>query len=62
MRRIWTVPNNPHFYYTPGYAAGLTRLSFDLRVEKTSVWFMEWRDKIESYIGWDRGCRGRTAN
>lgn len=40
---------NPHFYYTPGYIEGVTRLSFDFRVEKTSVWFMEWRDNSSPY-------------
>jgi len=40
---------NPHFYYTPGYTEGVTRLLFDFRVEKTSVWFMEWRDNSSPY-------------
>ncbi len=40
---------NPHFYYTPGYTEGVTRLSFDLRVDQSSVWFIEWRDNSSPY-------------
>ena len=40
---------NPHFYYVPGYSNGVTRLSFDFRVEETSVWFMDWRDNSSPY-------------
>ena len=40
---------NPHFYYTPGHAAGTTRLAFDFRIEKDSVWFLEWRDGGHPY-------------
>ena len=40
---------NPHFYYTPGYTEGVTRLSFDFRVDQSSVWFMEWRNNSSPY-------------
>ncbi|MHB8899856.1 MAG: right-handed parallel beta-helix repeat-containing protein [Thermoguttaceae bacterium] len=54
---------NPHFYYVPGYTEGTTRLSFDLRVEPTSTWFIEWRDNSSPYRAGPRiaGAGGQLA-
>jgi parallel beta helix pectate lyase-like protein/glycosyl hydrolase family 141 len=50
---------NPHFYYTPGYTEGVTRLAFDFRVEETSDWFMDWRDNSSPYrVGPKLTCSG----
>ena len=40
---------NPHFYYSPGHTEGVTRLVFDFRIEKDSVWFLDWRDNSQPY-------------
>ena len=42
---------NPHFYYSPGHVAGITTLRFDLRIEKATVWFMDWRDAAQPLPG-----------
>lgn len=41
---------NPHFYYAPHHAEGVTRLAFDVRIEPTSVFFVEWRDNASPYL------------
>ncbi len=41
---------NPHFSYNPHHARGLSRLNFDLRMEKGAVLFHEWRSwDVEPY-------------
>lgn len=40
---------NPHFYYQPRHAQGLSRCSFALRMEPGAVLFHEWRDKSSPY-------------
>jgi hypothetical protein len=40
---------NPHFFYSPGHVAGVTRVAFDCLVAKDSVWFTEWRDNAQPY-------------
>ncbi len=42
-------PYNPHFYFSPGHRSGTTRLAFDFRIEKDSVWFMDWRNDAQPY-------------
>lgn len=41
---------NPHFYYDPRHTNGVTRFSFDLRVEPGAVLFHEWRGKGHPYL------------
>jgi len=38
---------NPHFYYTCGYQEGVTTCSFDIRIEKKSMLYHEWREYPE---------------
>ncbi|HSH94485.1 MAG TPA: right-handed parallel beta-helix repeat-containing protein [Roseimicrobium sp.] len=40
---------NPHFYYQPHHAAGLTTMAFDLRVDAGAIFSHEWRDKASPY-------------
>jgi hypothetical protein len=40
---------NPHYYYTPGHADGITTFAFDLRLEAGAVAQVEWRDKSSPY-------------
>jgi hypothetical protein len=37
-------PYNPHLVYLPNHRSGITRFSFDMRVEPGVVMFHEWRD------------------
>ena len=39
-----TPPYNPHFVYTPGHHLGVTRVTFDLRVEAAADVAHEWRN------------------
>jgi 3D (Asp-Asp-Asp) domain-containing protein len=56
---------NPHFYYAPHHSGGTTRFAFDLKIEPTSVLFVEWRDKASPYhVGptiWIEGGKLRAA-
>jgi hypothetical protein len=50
---------NPHFFYSPGHTAAVTRLAFDFLIEERSVWFMDWRDNSQPYqIGPHLSVRG----
>ena len=40
---------NPHFYYTPNHADGVSTCSFDMRVEAGVVMYHEWRDSSTPY-------------
>jgi hypothetical protein len=40
---------NPHFFFRPGHRQGVTRCSFDLRVEPGAMLFHEWRDNSQPY-------------
>ncbi len=40
---------DPHFYFRPGHTQGVTRCSFDLRMERGAVLFHEWRDDASPY-------------
>ena len=40
---------NPHIYYLPRHRDGLTRCSFDLRIEAETVMYHEWRDDASPY-------------
>ena len=40
---------NPHFYYSPNHASGVTRCSFDMRIEEGVVMCHEWRDNAQPY-------------
>jgi len=40
---------NPHFYYSPNYADGVARCSFDIRAEEGVVMYHEWRDNAGPY-------------
>ncbi len=40
---------NPHFFYLPLHAAGVSRATFDLRVESGVDMFCEWRDDAQPY-------------
>ncbi len=40
---------NPHFFYRPNHADGVTRCSFDVRVEAGAVMYHEWRDEASPY-------------
>ncbi len=37
---------NPHFYYKPNHHSGVTRCSFDMRVEEDVRMYHEWRDVV----------------
>ncbi|MCK4324724.1 MAG: right-handed parallel beta-helix repeat-containing protein [Armatimonadetes bacterium] len=37
---------NPHFYYKPNHHSGVTRCSFDMRVEEGVRMYHEWRDDV----------------
>jgi len=41
---------NPHFYYDPRHTNGVTRFSFDIRVEPGAVLFHEWRGEGHPYL------------
>jgi hypothetical protein len=41
---------NPHFFYVPHHAEGVTRLAFDMRMEPGASMFVEWRDKASPYL------------
>jgi hypothetical protein len=40
---------NPHFYYTPNHTEGVSKCSFDMRVENGVVMYHEWRDSSTPY-------------
>lgn len=40
---------NPHFYYVPNHTSGLSRCSFDIRVEAGVTMYHEWRDNASPY-------------
>jgi hypothetical protein len=40
---------NPHFYYQPGHTDGVSRCSFDIRVEAATDMYHEWRDSSTPY-------------
>lgn len=40
---------NPHLFYKPSHADGLTTFSFDLRPEPGAIIFHEWRDSAQPY-------------
>ena len=40
---------NPHFYYVPRHHEGVTRCSFDIRVEETTEMYHEWRNEASPY-------------
>ena len=40
---------NPHFFYIPGHAEGVTRLRFKLRIEPGANMYHEWRDSASPY-------------
>ncbi len=40
---------NPHFYYMPNHTGGVTRCSFDIRVEAGVSMYHEWRDNASPY-------------
>ncbi|MBI5397136.1 MAG: right-handed parallel beta-helix repeat-containing protein [Verrucomicrobia bacterium] len=40
---------NPHFFFDPRHTNGVTRFSFDLRVEPGAVLFQEWRGEGHPY-------------
>jgi hypothetical protein len=39
----------PLFHYEPRHSGGVTRLSFDVRPDAATVFFVEWRDKASPY-------------
>jgi len=41
---------NPHFFYRPCHTDGVTRFAFDVRVEPTTVMFVEWRSDGHPYL------------
>jgi hypothetical protein len=41
---------NPHFFYDPRHTNGVTRFSFDIRVEPGAVLFHEWRGEGHPYL------------
>jgi hypothetical protein len=42
-------PYDPHFYFSPAHTQGVTRCSFDLRVEPATDFIHEWRDRSNRY-------------
>ena len=40
---------DPHFFFKPGHASGVTRLGFDVRLEPGTVLYHEWRDSHAPY-------------
>jgi hypothetical protein len=40
---------NPHLYYRPRHHQGLSRCSFDLRIEPDTAMYHEWRDSNSPY-------------
>ncbi len=40
---------DPHFYFQPNHTQGVTRCSFDLRMERGAELFHEWRDDASPY-------------
>jgi hypothetical protein len=40
---------NPHFFYVPYHREGVTRFSFDMRIEAGTVMYVEWRDDANPY-------------
>ncbi len=56
---------NPHFYFSPNHKSGITKFSFDLRVEEGVVMYVEWRDNHGPYrVGpsiWVRGTKLQVA-
>jgi len=40
---------NPHFYYQPRHAQGVSRCAFDMRIEKGTTMYHEWRDTHRPY-------------
>jgi hypothetical protein len=46
------LPNafDPHFYFRPNHKQGVTRLSFDLRIEDNANLYQEWRDAGTPYL------------
>jgi hypothetical protein len=40
---------NPHFFYCPSHTGGVTRFTFDMRVEAGVVMYHEWRDDAHPY-------------
>ncbi|MFA6560830.1 MAG: right-handed parallel beta-helix repeat-containing protein [Verrucomicrobiia bacterium] len=41
---------NPHFFYDPRHTNGVTRFSFDIRIEPGAVLFHEWRGEGHPYL------------
>ncbi|MCX6909499.1 MAG: hypothetical protein NTY01_15855 [Verrucomicrobia bacterium] len=41
---------DPHFYYDPRHSNGVTRCSFDIRVESGAKLFHEWRGEGHPYL------------
>ncbi|MCL5098350.1 MAG: right-handed parallel beta-helix repeat-containing protein [Candidatus Omnitrophica bacterium] len=56
---------NPHFYYEPNHKSGITRFSFDMRIEPGTIMYHEWRDNASPYkVGpsfWVRNARLEIA-
>jgi parallel beta-helix repeat protein len=40
---------NPHLYFSPHHRAGVSKFSFDLRMEPGAVFHQEWRDDSQPY-------------
>jgi hypothetical protein len=40
---------DPHFYYSPDHASGVTKLAFSVRMEAAYHLLVEWRDDAEPY-------------
>jgi len=40
---------NPHFFFEPRHTDGIARCAFDIRVEKTTLMYHEWRDTHQPY-------------
>ena len=57
---------NPHFFYTPNHTEGVSKSSFDIRVEDGVIMYHEWRDNSTPYrVGpsfWIRGGQLTVAD
>jgi len=40
---------DPHFFYSPNHTEGVTRGSFDMRIEEGVIMYHEWRDSSNPY-------------
>lgn len=45
MKHNW----NPHFYFSPYHKNGITRCSFDIRLDNAARFYHEWRDRASPY-------------